>query len=194
MPKFYSYVVEHDYGRSPNPTGGFCTLAFCKFNHGSSKKRNIVELAEKDDWVIGTGGSGPLSAGHGKLVYAMRVTEKLTLQDYFRDSRFVGRAGNNPDFVGRTDMFALISEHYFYFGASAPKFTRRHANHPIEKRGPSHRSRFPEEFVTDFVKWLEKTYQVGLHGNPCAVQEEPWPEPRTASPPRCSTRRSRSVC
>jgi hypothetical protein len=92
MPKLYSYVVEHDYGLSPNPSGGFCTLAFCKFS--MSGKRNVVELAKEDDWVIGTGGSGPLSAGHGRLVYAMRVTKKLTLQEYFRDPRFAHRAGN----------------------------------------------------------------------------------------------------
>lgn len=92
MPTLFSYVVEHDYGLSPNPAGGFCTLAFCKYN--TAGRRNVVELAGVGDWVVGTGGSGPRSAGHGRLVYAMRVTEKLTLRDYFRDSRFAHRAGN----------------------------------------------------------------------------------------------------
>src|SRR5260370_22346988 len=82
MPRLFYYGVQHDYGLSPNPSGGFCTLAFCKFS--TSGKRNVVELAEVGDWVIGTGGSHPVSAGHGRLVYAMRVTEKLNLRDYFR--------------------------------------------------------------------------------------------------------------
>jgi hypothetical protein len=85
--KIYSYVVEHDSGLSPNPTGGFCTLAFCKFTRDGITP-NIVELARVGDWVAGTGGKCGTSAGHGRLVYAMRVTEKMTLRDYFRDPRF----------------------------------------------------------------------------------------------------------
>jgi hypothetical protein len=50
-PRLFSYVVEHDYGLSPNPTGGFCALAFCKYN--TTGRKNVVELADKDDWVIG---------------------------------------------------------------------------------------------------------------------------------------------
>lgn len=166
MPRLFSYVVEHDYGLSPNPDGGFCTLAFCKYN--TAGKRNVVELAEVGDWIAGAGGSGPKSAGHGRLVYAMRVTEKLVLRDYFRDLRFTHRAGNVTEFAGRTDMFALVSEHFFYFGSAAPKLARRHRDRPIEKRGPGHRSRFDERFVTDFVAWLEGEYRVGVHGRPCA--------------------------
>jgi hypothetical protein len=50
----YSYVVEHDYGLSPNPTGGFCTLTFCKFSREGITP-NIVELAQVGDWVGGDG-------------------------------------------------------------------------------------------------------------------------------------------
>ncbi len=102
--KMYSYVVEHDYGLSPNPTRGFCTLAFCKFSEGGDR-RNVVEMAEVGDWVVGTGGKSRLSAGHGKLVYAMLVTEKMTLQDYFRDPRFKDRAGNEMHLGGSTDRW-----------------------------------------------------------------------------------------
>src|SRR5690348_16135882 len=96
MPKLYSYVVQHDYGLSPNPSGGFCTLAFCKFKRKKrSRKPNVVEQSQKDDWVIGTGGVKALSAGHGRLVYAMKVTEKWTLPEYLKDSRFRDRDGND---------------------------------------------------------------------------------------------------
>jgi hypothetical protein len=140
--KMYSYVVDHDYGRSPNPNDGFCTLAFCKYSEDGAK-RNIVEPAEVDDWIVGTGANSKLSAGQGKLVYAMLVTEKMTLQDYFRDPRFKHRAGNetNMHLAGSTDRFALISDHFFYFGKAAPKFEKRHLHHPIEKRGRGHRSK-----------------------------------------------------
>ena len=70
-PRLFSYVVDHDYGFAPNPFGGICTLAKCKYG---SKKRNIVEMAERRDWIAGTGGADlSKSAGHGKLIYAMRV-------------------------------------------------------------------------------------------------------------------------
>ena len=82
--KVYSYVVEHDNGYGPNPYFRFCTLCGCKFEGG----KNIVQLAKVGDWVIGTGGKSKRSAGHGKLVYAMRVDEKLTRWEYFTDSRF----------------------------------------------------------------------------------------------------------
>jgi len=80
MTKLFSYVVDHDYGFAPNPFGGFCTLAKCKYG---TKKRNIVELAEVGDWIAGTGGVDMRkSAGHGNLIYAMRVDEIISLDEY----------------------------------------------------------------------------------------------------------------
>lgn len=71
MPKLFACVVDHDLGFAPNPFGGICTLAKCKFG---GKKRNIIELAEVGDWIAGTGAADiRKSAGHGKLIYAMRV-------------------------------------------------------------------------------------------------------------------------
>lgn len=188
--KMYSYVVEHDYGLSPNPTGGFCTLAFCKFSE-DGKRRNVVEIAREGDWIVGTGGNSKLSAGHGKLVYAMLVTEKMTLQDYFRDPRFKHRAGNEMHLAGSTERFALISDHFFYFGRNAPKFEKRHLDYPIEKRGPAYRSTsFTQERIADFVAWLEENYSVGIHGEPCAAPNKGMEacetmRPRKNCPPRC---------
>ncbi len=191
----YSYVVEHDYGLSPNPSGGFCTLAFCKFSE-DGVKRNVVEMAEVGDWIVGTGGNNPLSAGHGRLVYAMRVTEKMTLQDYFLDARFRQRAGNEMHLAGSTERFALISDHFFYFGRNAPDFAPRHLEYPIEKRGPSHRSRcFTEEFIADFVVWLEETFEVGVHGDPCAECNRETDTCETLRPrKKCQPERGTSVC
>jgi hypothetical protein len=63
---------------------------------------------------------------------------------------------------------ALISDHFYYLGAIVPQLARRHLEHPIEKRGPRHRSHFSEEFVAGFVELLEGRYIVGMHGLPCA--------------------------
>src|SRR4051795_10756509 len=80
MPRLFSYVLEHDYGFAPNPFGGFCTLSKCKYR---KSRRNVVELAEVGDWIAGTGGADRRkSAGHGKLIYAMRVDEIISLSEY----------------------------------------------------------------------------------------------------------------
>jgi hypothetical protein len=66
--KIFSYIVDHDEGREPNPYFGTCTLCRCKYSkkleatHGQKGSRNIVELAKEGDWVIGTGGAGNKSA------------------------------------------------------------------------------------------------------------------------------------
>jgi len=81
MARLFSYVVDHDHGFAPHPNGQYCTLAKCKY--GSRRYKNIVELAKKGDWIVGTGGANlSKSAGHGKLIYAMRVDKKLPLADY----------------------------------------------------------------------------------------------------------------
>src|SRR2546427_7071846 len=87
--KLFSYVIEHDTGYAPNPFFGSCTLCRCKYRKCPDKSKNVVELAGKGDWVAGTGGADQMrSTGHGKLVYAMRVDEKLPREKYWHDRRF----------------------------------------------------------------------------------------------------------
>lgn len=77
--KLYSYIVARDYGFAPNPFYGFCTLATCK--------PKIRENAEIGDWIIGTGSKS--KGRDGCLVYAMRVTEAMSFDEYWADSRFL---------------------------------------------------------------------------------------------------------
>ena len=173
MSRLFSYVVDHDYGFAPNPFDGFCTLAKCKYRKEGQRRRNIVELAEIGDWVIGTGGVKRESSGHGTLLYAMRVDEKLTLREYYEDKRFSGRKENTPDESHRTDTYALISRHFYYFGKNAisiDMIPKEHLSHSLEKRGPGFRSDFNEEFIAGFAKWLERNYETGVHGEPCSYE------------------------
>lgn len=78
MPSVFIYVVARDFGFAPNPFHGFCTLATCK--------PAIRGVAQVGDWVIGVGGARLGATGH--LVYAMRVTEKVTFNEYWHDPRF----------------------------------------------------------------------------------------------------------
>jgi hypothetical protein len=75
MPKLISYCIPVDDGAAPNPFWGICTLAICK--------PRIRRTAEKGDWVVGTGSrNSPIGDMSGQVVYAMKVTQKLTMRDY----------------------------------------------------------------------------------------------------------------
>ncbi len=181
--KLYSYVVEHDNGFAPNPYFNVCSLAHCKFG---KKRKNIVEMANVDDWIIGTGGSSSRSAGKGKLVYAMRVDEKLSLKEYYKDKRFNSKKPNNSSFENsrgdnkskfKNDIqrFVLLSSHYYYFGNKAVKIPTRFRNHKtcaLEKKGPGYKSSFDEKYILNFVFWLEKNYSIGIIGVPCNLETE----------------------
>lgn len=75
--RLFTYTIPIDDGAAPNPFYGMCSLAICK--------PGIRRVAQAGDWVAGLGSkkapSGDLS---GHLVYAMRVEEVLTLQEYDR--------------------------------------------------------------------------------------------------------------
>lgn len=170
MTTLFSYVVDHDHGYAPNPHGGICTLVHCKFG-GVNGKRNIVELAKVGDWILGSGGRSRQSAGNGKILYFMRVDEKLEFGHYLRDARFVGR----EDHADRGDgnKFALVSHHYFYFGQNAISGSVLPPTIPLQrlfKKGPNFRRDFPTSSLRRLVTWFERTYEVGMHGDPCTAK------------------------
>lgn len=70
--RLFTYCIPVDDGAAPNPFWGVCTLAICK--------PDIRKVAKVGDWVAGTG-----SHKHGnqnRLVYAMKVTETMTMEEY----------------------------------------------------------------------------------------------------------------
>jgi hypothetical protein len=75
MVTLFSCVVRSDDGAAPNPFGEICTLVICK--------PSIRRKAEIGDWIIGTGSkNSPIGDMRGKVVYVMKVTEKLTMEEY----------------------------------------------------------------------------------------------------------------
>jgi hypothetical protein len=74
MPRLFSYVVAADGGFAPNPFHGCCTLACCK--------PKVRKAARPGDLIVG------LSRRCERLVYIMRIGEKLTFEQYWRDPRF----------------------------------------------------------------------------------------------------------
>jgi len=78
--RIYSYVVRYDSGFAPNPFYGYCTLATCK--------PNIRRSAQVGDWITGSASNDRSIKRGGHLVYAMRVTETMSFDDYAANRRF----------------------------------------------------------------------------------------------------------
>jgi len=80
MSNIYSYVVRYDSGFAPNPFYGYCTLATCK--------PKIRKSAQIGDWIVGSGSADAKVKLGGRLVYAMKITEALSIPSYYTDPRF----------------------------------------------------------------------------------------------------------
>jgi len=91
----------------------------------------------------------------------------MTLADYCKDKQFASRFDAKLD-PPRKDRYVLISGHFFYFGCDAVPIPARFRNYPLEKRGPGFRYKnFTEDFISDFVSWLESNFEPGMNGEPC---------------------------
>ncbi len=76
--RLWSYKISRDYGFAPNPFFGACTVACCK--------PDVRRGAAIGDLIVGCGSSKLNLVGH--VIFAMRVSEKLTFQEYWDDERF----------------------------------------------------------------------------------------------------------
>lgn len=175
--------MTNDIGLAPNPFWNWCTLAVCTPNHMNAKLK-------KDDWIIGHSTKNT----DNKLIYAMKVIERIGFNEYFYDKRFekkkpkVGnymhRVGDNIYYknsngkwewiryslhsdkrkIDTDHPIVFISNYYYYFGSNADP------NFPII---------FPKLikneqgicYVRDhleiirFVEWLKGKYKLGRNNN-----------------------------
>lgn len=76
--EFYRYKIVRDFGFAPNPYHSICTLATCK--------KKIRAYAKVGDWIAAFGGKS--TKYYKKLVYLMKINEKLTFNEYWKDERF----------------------------------------------------------------------------------------------------------
>jgi len=71
----YTYCLRYDDGAAPNPYWGVCSLAICK--------PAIRRTASVGDWVVGLGSKhSPIGDISSQVVYAMHVTQVLTMEEY----------------------------------------------------------------------------------------------------------------
>jgi hypothetical protein len=121
MPKLYSYCIKNDAGAAPNPFWGLCTLVICK--------PKIRLAAEVGDWVTATGSKhAPTGDASGRMVYAMRITRKLTMEEY---DRFAAAEYPNklPDWRS-SDRRRRMGDAIYDFSATPPPVRRSvHSEH-----------------------------------------------------------------
>ena len=144
MPKLYAYVVARDYGFAPNPFYGFCTLAACK--------PKIRRKAAVDDWIVGTGSKRKKRDRH--VVYAMRVSEAMMFNEYWRDPRFRDK---------RPDMHASIrrafGDNIYHRNETTHRWYQADSHHSSEDGSPNNRNVKHDTHVdrvlvsNDFVYW-----------------------------------------
>ncbi len=120
--RLFSYVVARDYGFAPNPFFGFCTLATCK--------PRIRQHASVGDWVVGTAGSRSLRPG--SLVYAMQVTEAMTLDEYWRDERFLEK---RPNLRGSEKQ--AFGDNIYSLGPDTGEWRQVDSHHSYESGAPN---------------------------------------------------------
>lgn len=108
------YVVDRDFGFAPNPFHGYCTLATCK--------PVIRKKADVGNWVIGMGGARLKATG--RCVFAMRVTEKFTFNEYWSSPRFLDK---RPVRNGSQKM--MVGDNIYYFDEAASEWHQADSHH-----------------------------------------------------------------
>ena len=116
MNKVYIYVVDRDLGFAPNPFHGYCTLATCK--------PAIRKVAKLEDWVIGMGGSRLKATG--KCIFAMKVTQKVTFNEYWTNPKF-----NDKKPVSNGSKRMLLGDNIYHQQING-NWSQAHSHHSYE--------------------------------------------------------------
>ena len=158
--KLYSYKVVSDNGYAPNPSGGICTLAYCK--------PGLRRSAQPGDYVIGLAGleyRRRAAVDWPLIIYAMRVTDACSFEEFRTDRRCQEHLSydiNATEEEGKTDK-ALISSDFIYWGGNAPLLPRALMDLDI---GRGYRCKNPPEMAQEFIQWFEGQQDRGCLGTP----------------------------
>ena len=116
VPRLFTYTIPIDDGAAPNPFHGMCSLAICK--------PGIRRTAQKGDWIAGLGSKHTQNSGDlcGRLVYAMRVDEVVSLEDYDRRTP-VDWPHRIPD-AGSADLAERLGDCIYDYSSGMPEQRR----------------------------------------------------------------------
>lgn len=151
MSRLYSYKLSRDYGFAPNPFHGICTLATCK--------PQIRSSAAVGDLIVGCGSQAIGLAG--RLIYAMRVAEKITFQQYWEDPRFVCK---RPQFTA--SMAQAFGDNIYH--QNGAQWVQEDSHHSLDGGGLNNANLQRDTradsvlIATDFVYWGDRAPSVPI--------------------------------
>ena len=96
----FRYKIEHDWGFAPNPFHGTLSLATCKADIRGCKNLEI------GDWVVGFGSKSMDNLG--KLIFAMKVEEILTLTNIMKILAFNAKSQSKQGLLSRCMVIIFI--------------------------------------------------------------------------------------
>ena len=152
----FSYKVEHDLGLAPNPFHGFCTLAVCKSSIRRNKNLSI------GDWVIGTGSESLGNINH--LVYAMKVEEKLTFNEYWENERFESK---KPIIEG--SLVKIYGDNIYHQEDSSKEWIQEDSAHSLDN-GVTNEDHMKRDISGEYVLVSQEFYYFGKN-NPKEPEE-----------------------
>ncbi len=191
--RLFSYIVAHDTGLAPNPFWGYCTLSCCKptirrtANVGdyivglsSKSKGNKVIYAMEVKEILTISEYFRDERFTGKIPDYSKETvvhkcgdnfyEPLP-NDSYRQLRSLHSDGDEEDLGNKQHDLGgknvLISQNFVYFGSKAIDLPDRFAELKV---GRSHKNRFSDELVSDFIQFVS-AHEKGMHAPPSK-----WPQ------------------
>lgn len=185
MNRLCTYIVTTDAGLAPNPFWGVCTLSVCTPNRRGA-------LLEKGDWIAGF---YPKHKGY-KLIYAMEISERLNMNDYFHDNRYQRKKPNlkgswkercgdnfyslneNGEWKQHKNRFhigpiylAKDTQNPYIFASEKFWYLGKSAVTPPKEfasmiGGRGIRVNHPKELAQEFTKWVESAFKEGITNEP----------------------------
>jgi hypothetical protein len=120
MSRLFSYVVKHDTGFAPNPYACVLTLATCK--------PRVRSTAKVGDWLLGTGSVNHV--GFGRVVYAAKISEVLSIDEYGPDPRFAAKIPSAGE-----ESWRRHGDNIYFRDSSANWRQRRNIHHASQHVG-----------------------------------------------------------
>lgn len=101
----YSYKMTADRGFAPNPFHGILSLATCKPQIRESKKVGMYIAGFTSSKLCGD------AVGQERMVYIMKISEKITFDEYFNSERFKCKIASNKNRIAKVgDNIYYLSE------------------------------------------------------------------------------------
>lgn len=183
--KLCTYLLTNDTGLAPNPYHGWCSLAVCTPNHQGAR-------LDEGDWIAGFLNK----SRQYRLVYLLKVEERICLDDYYRDSRF---SSKRPDLRG--DWKARCGDNFYSLNHDGewqqhrnrfhigPDFLVKDTRNPFAfigrefwyfgrsamkspkrfdslRGGRGIRVNHDPNVATEFISWVTSNWEPGIHDLP----------------------------